>query len=89
MKNPPLGGFSNIYVITVRLAKKPAVQFLHQKVAGESMFDLKAFQNLCHRAAVETDPAELEVVKDALRIMLRFEGVEVEPAGKNIKLKPN
>ena len=52
------------------------------------MFDLKAFQELCRRASIETDPAELEKLKDALRIMLRFEGVAVEPAGKQIKIKP-
>ena len=43
------------------------------------MFDLTAFQELCRRASIETDPAELEKFKDALRIMLRFEGVAVEP----------
>ena len=53
------------------------------------MFNLQAFQNLCRRASIEADPAELEVLKDALRVMLRFEGVDVEPAGNELKLKPN
>jgi len=53
------------------------------------MFNLEAFQNLCRRASVETDAAELETLKDALRIMLRFDGVSVEPAGEQIKLKPS
>jgi hypothetical protein len=53
------------------------------------MFSLEVFQNLCHRASIESDPAELEVIKDALRIMLRFEGVEVEPTGKKLNLKPH
>jgi hypothetical protein len=53
------------------------------------MFNLEAFQDLCRRASLETDSAELETLKDALRIMLRFDGVSVEPAGGQIKLKPN
>jgi len=39
------------------------------------MFNLEVFQDLCHRAAIEREPAELETLKDALRIMLRFDGV--------------
>ena len=53
------------------------------------MFILEAFQELCRKASVETDPAELELLKDALRIMLRFEGVEVEPDGRKINIKPH
>jgi len=52
------------------------------------MFNIEAFQGLCRRASIEKDPAELEKLKDALRIMLRFQGVAVEPAGKQLKLKP-
>jgi len=52
------------------------------------MFNLEAFQNLCRRASIEKEPAELETLKDALRIMLRFDGVEVEPAGGKLNLKP-
>ena len=55
----------------------------------QAMFNLEAFQDLCRRASAETDSAELETLKDALRIMLRFDGVSVEPAGGRIKLKPN
>ena len=60
------------------------------KVASgaSTMFNIEAFQDLCRRASIETDPAELEVVKDALRIMLRFDGVTVEPAKKKLYIKP-
>ena len=52
------------------------------------MFNIEAFQDFCGRASVETDPAELEVVKDALRIMLRFDSVSVEPSEKKLYIKP-
>ena len=53
------------------------------------MFNLDAFQDLCRRASIEKDPAELETLKDALRIMLRFEGVAFENTEKKLNLKPN
>ena len=61
------------------------------KVASgaSTMFNIEAFQDLCRRASIEQDPAELEIVKNALRIMLRFDGVSVEPTEKKLNLKPN
>jgi hypothetical protein len=56
--------------------------------SADTMFHLEAFQDLCRRTSVETDPAELEILKDALRIMLRFDGVSVEPAEKKLYIKP-
>jgi hypothetical protein len=52
------------------------------------MFNLLAFQDLCRKASVEADPAELDTIKDALRIMLRFDGVSVEPVEKKLYIKP-
>lgn len=49
---------------------------------------LEAFRDLCRRASIETDPAELESLKDALRFMLRSEEIEL-PAVEKERLKPN
>ena len=56
---------------------------------GIAMLNIEAFQELCRKASFEKDPAKREILKDALRIMLRFEGVAVEPAGKQLNLKSN
>ena len=49
---------------------------------------LEAFRDLCRKASIETDPAELESLKDALRFMLRSEEIEL-PAVEKERLKPN
>ena len=70
---------------------KPLCVFEHHNSAfrNRAMLNIEAFRELCRKASIEKDPAKLEILKDALRIMLRFEGVAVEPAGKQLHLKPN
>jgi hypothetical protein len=41
------------------------------------MLNIEVFQDLCRRASIEKDPAELETIKDALRFMLHTEGIEM------------
>ena len=41
------------------------------------MLNIEAFQELCRRAAHETNPAELETLKEALLFMLRTEEIEL------------
>src|SRR6266581_4156370 len=50
------------------------VQWSHWESAMDAK--LEAFRDLCRRASIETDPAELESLKDALRFMLRSEEIE-------------
>jgi hypothetical protein len=45
--------------------------------------------DLCRRASIEKDSAELETIKDALRFMLHTEGVEMFRFEKKPCLKPN
>ncbi len=49
---------------------------------------LGAFRDLCRKASIETDPAELESLKDALRFMLHSEEIELHAVEKK-RLKPN
>ena len=53
------------------------------------MLNEEAFRDLCRRAALEKDPAKLEDLKNALRFMLRTEGVELDRVEKKPGLKPN
>jgi hypothetical protein len=41
------------------------------------MLNIEAFQELCRRAAHETNPAELAALKEALLFMLRTEEIEL------------
>jgi hypothetical protein len=41
------------------------------------MLNIEAFKELCRRAAFETNPAELETLKEALLFMLRTEEIEL------------
>ena len=69
---------------------KPGVRTVGVQYSGwESGMDakLEAFRDLCRRASIETDPAELESLKDALRFMLRTE--ELNAVEKKPGLKPN
>ena len=41
------------------------------------MLNIEVFQDLCRRASIEKDPAELENIKEALLFMLRTEEIEL------------
>ncbi len=43
---------------------------------------LEAFRDLCRKASIETDPAELESLKDALRFMLHSEEIELHAVNR-------
>jgi len=47
---------------------------------GLAMLNLEVFQELCRRASQETNPAELETLKEALLFMLRTEEIELSGA---------
>ena len=53
------------------------------------MLNVEAFRDLCRKAFIEQDPAELETIKDALRFMLRTEEIELHRVEKNPGLRPN
>jgi len=53
------------------------------------MLNFDAFRKLCRKASIETDPAELESLKDALRFMLHSEEIELLHAVEKKRLKPN
>jgi hypothetical protein len=53
------------------------------------MLNIEAFQDLCRRASIETNPAELENIKQALLFMLRTEEMELHGVEKRLGLKPN
>ena len=46
------------------------------------MLNLAAFRELCRRAAIETDPIAFQRLKDALRLMLRVEQIELRAVEK-------
>ena len=54
-----------------------------------SMLSIEAFQDLCRRASIETDPAELENIKEALLFMLRTEEIESRGIERKPGVKPN
>lgn len=41
------------------------------------MLNIEAFREFCRRAVIETDPTALQRIKDALRLMLRIEQVDL------------
>ena len=51
--------------------------------------NIEAFRDLCRRASIEKDPAELENIKDALLFMLRTEEIELHGVERKRGLKPN
>jgi hypothetical protein len=53
------------------------------------MLNIEAFQDLCRRASIETDPAELENIKEALLFMLRTEEMELRGIERKPGVKPN
>lgn len=53
------------------------------------MLNIEAFQDLCRRASIEKDPAELENIKEALLFLLRTEEIELYGVEKRAELKPN
>jgi hypothetical protein len=56
------------------------------------MLHIEAFQDLCRRASIETNPVELENIKNikqALLFMLRTEEIELHGVEKRLGLKPN
>ena len=53
------------------------------------MLNIEVFQDLCRRAAAESDPTELEKIKDALMFVLRTEQIELYGVEKSPGLKPN
>jgi hypothetical protein len=54
-----------------------------------TMLNIEAFRELCRKAGSETDPTALQRIKDALRLMLRVEQIELLGVEKNPGLKPN
>ena len=53
------------------------------------MLNIEAFQDLCRRASIETNPAELDKIKQTLQFMFRLEEIELYGVEKNPGLKPN
>ena len=53
------------------------------------MLNIEAFQDLCRRAAIEKDPAELQNIKEALLFLLRTEEIELYGVEKRPRIKPN
>jgi hypothetical protein len=41
------------------------------------MLNIEAFRELCRRASIEKDPAQLATIKEALRFMLHSEGIQL------------
>ena len=54
-----------------------------------AMLNIEAFRELCRRAAIETDPTALQRIKEALRLMLRVEQIELHAVEKRPGLKSN
>jgi hypothetical protein len=52
------------------------------------MLNIEAFRDLCRRAAIETDHAELEAIKKALLFMLRTEEIELHGVERKPLPKP-
>ena len=52
------------------------------------MLNIEVFQDLCRRAAAESDPTELEKIKDALMFVLRTEQIELYGVEKSPGLNP-
>jgi len=53
------------------------------------MFDIDTFRALCHKAAIEKEPAKLEKIEDELRFLLRTEEIQVCPVRWKPAQKPN
>ena len=53
------------------------------------MLNIDAFRVLCRKASIEKNPAERDNLKDALRLMLRTQEIELHRVEKNPGLKPN
>jgi len=58
-------------------------------LSESAMLNIEAFRELCRRAAIEADPTALQRIKDALRLMLRVEQIDLLAVEKNPGLKPN
>ena len=56
---------------------------------GLAMLNLEVFQELCRRASQETNPAELETLKEALLFMLRTEEIELHGVERIPMSKPH
>ena len=56
---------------------------------GLAMLNLEVFQELCRRASQETNPAELEALKEALLFMLRTEEIELQGVERIPMSKPH
>ena len=56
---------------------------------GLAMLNLEVFQELCRRASQETNPAELETLKEALLFMLRTEEIELQGVERIPMSKPH
>jgi hypothetical protein len=41
------------------------------------MLNTESFRELCRKASIETDPAKLAFLKDALRLILQAEGIQL------------
>jgi len=51
--------------------------------------NITTFRELCRRASIEKDPAELATLKEALRFMLQSEGVQLCRVQWTPSQKPN
>jgi len=53
------------------------------------MLNFDAFRKLCRKASLETNPTELNKIKETLQFMFRLEEIELYGVKKNPGLKPN
>jgi hypothetical protein len=60
-----------------------------KSLLGLAMLNLEVFQELCRRASQETNPAELETLKEALLFMLRTEEIELQGVERIPMSKPH
>src|SRR5256885_7190213 len=52
------------------------------------MLNFDAFRKLCRKASIETNPAELNKIKETLQFMFRLEEIELYFVEKNPGLNP-
>jgi hypothetical protein len=53
------------------------------------MLNVEAFRDLCRKAFIEQDPAKLEHLKDALRLVLRTDEIQLCRVQWKPAQKPN
>jgi hypothetical protein len=53
------------------------------------MLNIESVRELCRRASIATDPHKLAVIKDALRLMLQSEAIQLCRVQRASESKPN